>query len=597
MNWPWSELGLSGPSDLTEIRRAYAGLLKDNHPEEDPEGFQRLHSAYQAACRHARQSGRGPLPESPPDPPQTAWEESEPPDPNAERKTEPSAGPEPEKTAEDWDYDRLFAEGEAEAQEARRRKLEELRRKNRDRRAAQEEEQRRRSSDEADAWEAVMTAAHAVEVLYDSGSEPLVWRRFLNSPVFWNARGNLDFVFALEDFVEQHPDLSPEIRTAFFEAYGFEKGAGRPEYRRLYQLLGVGRRDRWRLRRKKRPPMDSRKKVVRFAATAWLLLLIAVGVGSVLVGSVKEIAARFGSAPWEEQCLEWLAEDLGREMIRPFPEKSFRYAEEDDPQDSDFVKACVYAPADSPDEYFFAYQDGERDLERGTLGYQSNYADRMVMTSLTDFAEEWELDLGYDSANGGYQGNLGETPGAYLFQLPLAGAGEFITALGERLEGLKTEAWYRNRPPEFEVFLCYGEMNFYSSVSTKSDFDAAYARSVYENKFGPNICRYIAEETGAAAADLGADDYVLIERGTVQIDGDAFFWVSALETPPSQTELAHYFLSESGTALYCIPPELLDSGLSQAELRQEMHSGGMEFRTVESLGEHRMISVWDRIKD
>ena len=57
MNWPWSELGLSGPSDLTEIRRAYAGLLKDNHPEEDPEGFQRLHSAYQAACRHARQKG------------------------------------------------------------------------------------------------------------------------------------------------------------------------------------------------------------------------------------------------------------------------------------------------------------------------------------------------------------------------------------------------------------------------------------------------------------------------------------------------------------------------------------------------------------
>ena len=85
-----------------------------------------------------------------------------------------------------------------------------------------------------------MTAAHAVEVLYASGAEPLVWRRFLNSPVFWNARGNLDFVFALEDFVEQRPDLSQEIRTAFFEAYGFEKGAGRPEYRRLYQLLGVG---------------------------------------------------------------------------------------------------------------------------------------------------------------------------------------------------------------------------------------------------------------------------------------------------------------------------------------------------------------------
>ena len=78
MSWPWNELGLLGPAELPEIRRAYAGLLKDNHPEEDPEGFQRLHSAYQAACRHARQSGRGPLPESPPDPPQAEQRQSSP---------------------------------------------------------------------------------------------------------------------------------------------------------------------------------------------------------------------------------------------------------------------------------------------------------------------------------------------------------------------------------------------------------------------------------------------------------------------------------------------------------------------------------------
>ena len=72
MSWPWSQLGLSGPSDLPEIRHAYAEKLKTTHPEEDPKGFQRLHAAYQEASRQARQAARQareeprPAPEKPP---------------------------------------------------------------------------------------------------------------------------------------------------------------------------------------------------------------------------------------------------------------------------------------------------------------------------------------------------------------------------------------------------------------------------------------------------------------------------------------------------------------------------------------------------
>lgn len=62
MSWPWSELGLSGPSDLAEVRRAYAERLKTTHPEEDPEGFQRLHKAYREARSRARRSGAHPGP-------------------------------------------------------------------------------------------------------------------------------------------------------------------------------------------------------------------------------------------------------------------------------------------------------------------------------------------------------------------------------------------------------------------------------------------------------------------------------------------------------------------------------------------------------
>ena len=63
MNWPWNVLELPGPSELPEIRRAYAQKLKAVHPEEDPEGFQQLHDAYQQACRIARQKKRGPAPQ------------------------------------------------------------------------------------------------------------------------------------------------------------------------------------------------------------------------------------------------------------------------------------------------------------------------------------------------------------------------------------------------------------------------------------------------------------------------------------------------------------------------------------------------------
>lgn len=51
---PWTMLGLEpGQRDERSIKRAYAKLLKQHRPDQDPEGFRRVHDAYQRALAMA----------------------------------------------------------------------------------------------------------------------------------------------------------------------------------------------------------------------------------------------------------------------------------------------------------------------------------------------------------------------------------------------------------------------------------------------------------------------------------------------------------------------------------------------------------------
>lgn len=49
----WGILGIERTADTKVIKRAYAKMLKNYHPEDDPEGFMRLRKAYEAALEQA----------------------------------------------------------------------------------------------------------------------------------------------------------------------------------------------------------------------------------------------------------------------------------------------------------------------------------------------------------------------------------------------------------------------------------------------------------------------------------------------------------------------------------------------------------------
>ena len=46
MNWAFELLGLRPDADIADVKRAYARMLRITRPDDDPEAFQRLHTAY-----------------------------------------------------------------------------------------------------------------------------------------------------------------------------------------------------------------------------------------------------------------------------------------------------------------------------------------------------------------------------------------------------------------------------------------------------------------------------------------------------------------------------------------------------------------------
>ena len=582
MSWPWSELGLEGPADLETIKHAYAERLKTTHPEEDPEGFQRLHEAYQQARKLAENREQGgwrpselqneaynrlfqreerkpeidfdellreaPPSRTEPEEPETD-EESGDFDFDALIGSTPPQRPKPESRAEDFDFERLFAEGDEERKQAQRRQAEERLRAARERRQAQERAQRDRALETEEAWQAAFAALHALEVLYNAGASIQDWIQFLHSGVFRNAQHNLDFIFGLEDFLTEHPWLPDEIKRSLFLVYGFYRQRPRTEYMGLYHQLWpaynavnqtADRRERGRARQR------GQQKGLR---PIFLLLLVscALAAGIVLWGTSNAKADPLA------RVLSYMEEDFG---------KDFKLYSTLDKEKNRFR----LGPAVDGDGYrFVAAYTGERDVENGKLGYTTNYTDIHFFTAMRELGRRWpDFKLQYNEERNlvvPYGEMPLEPPTFFLFEIPLVGAEEFIQDVQDTLEALAEEDWYQTLPPQFILILDHGGMVLASmdqSNWTTMDWDGL--REYYGDKYPFEFLQNVVITGGLAKEDFAGETVDLTGAFATGGEGETYFSITCVGIDEAgEREEVSYYLTLEGDVLYCLP----DSGMGR----------------------------------
>lgn len=515
MNWPWSELGLPGPADLSEVRRAYAERLKTTHPEEDPEGFQRLHEAYQQARRLARKGGGGAGGQQTVPQPQEQDAQQAAPSWDYEEPAAPEGGDEDEPAPEgpDWDFDAIFSQQAAQRAAERERHAQERWDAYLAKHSPATPEERGRLEEQ---WSRVDRALMTVEELHASGAPLYVWISFLNSSAFFAVKGDEDFVAGLEEALRRMADLDGQVKVELSKAFGLRQKDVPAMWQGLRELLveGAPRRTEEELRQEKARKGPRRiSKAIRAVIFVFVTFLV--------VGAIAAVMGMMAGAPEQEE----------RERLCQYMEEDFGRAVESHWKGRDGYED-LYAPWDEPDLLFMAWPEGERDLAAGQRGYTTNYSNVMLTQALKEFVKEqgWELGLLQESGCDGVMGAYGTSPGGYVLRPPLKGGGDGIAALGRLLEELAAERWYQAFPPSFQLILAYHELTYFTySPDADGPFEAEAVREYYENRAGAALCAFLVEESGLAREDFGGQAYVLEPQGPVELDGKDYFLVSGLD--------------------------------------------------------------------
>lgn len=661
MSWPWSQLGLPGPSELSEVRHAYAEKLKVTHPEEDPEGFQRLHSAYQLASRMARQKKRQaevPPPEPPKpqpqagppaqeedfdfdrllqdqegrEPPRRPPEEAEDFDFDELLREDDTPPRPPEEEEQDFDFERLFAEGEAERAEARRRRAEERRRAEaqaqawrRERQKAKEwarkrehwqrqeerntgdRERQDRFRQEQDRWENTEAILHSIEMMYNARAEAEVWQKFFTGPLFQQTKGSLDLIFGLEDFVSTR-SLSQEVRLALFMAYGFDKGASRPELQPLYQMLLPA----WRAARSEKthernlailgvvlgmtapfilvPLLDMGLIPALFISlgVVWVVWVVrkAIKTGNLerrargqnvrqerrtIVLAAIGVVALIAVMSWartrpqldlrsllptkdpRELTCRYIRQDFGIEVESLYKQ----YPLEDN--------SNIFQLKSDISKSFLAGPDGER--KGANTGYTTNLPEMMLFWALKDFSLAHKMS----PVNALDQG-LGreQVSGLFLITLPEEGGEEIIDELGALLEELHEEKWYKALPARCELVVCSREMNEGRIVLIRVHpatevYSAAQIRGLYEDGFAHAVYAQIIRELELDRDFLREEGarYTLTNEGMAPMRGNECYKLFGLDETGAVA--MEYYVYPKLRNIYCFPGNFWETGNSEEQ--------------------------------
>lgn len=519
MSWPWSELGLDGPAPLDEIRRAYARRVKEVHPEEDPEGFQQLHAAYQAARRAARQGdqrghGDPPSQSARQIPKERQEEEKKETDPSLdfaallqdgkqpEEKKEPespldfdtlleqdeplkNAG-EPEETS--WDFGRLF----------------------------QEENARKSGQTGGEQEENLERALELVELLLDQGRSRLDWERFLMSQVFFQVKWDPRFMAGLAETFRMEPEIDQQIRMTVCTAYGFRDGRVPKEHQAFFRAV-TGRTEQPRPRKKQRRRV--RPVLLLLTLLAWLAVA--------LVYFLPKIGRWADQRTAEELC-QYIQEDFG------YPVES-RYT------GYDYSLEEFYLPVQQLS--FQAWPVGERDLAQGLLGYETTLGVELAARSLEEFSEEWAEVCQLNMLNGeGERTGAGQAPESFAFSTGLWDGADFLTALKGELDSLSQEAWYDLWSPQFQIRLEVWDTPYFTYDASDGSFPIEEILTCYEQELPTELISNMVEECGLGELDFAGKPYHLENLGMVTLEEDAeYFMMAGVDETTGRTERLYLY--------------------------------------------------------
>lgn len=550
MNWPWSELGLEGPASLEEVRRAYARRVKEVHPEEDPEGFQRLHTAYQQARQAARQakkaetgaSGGGREREPRPISGEPEPKERDSLDVAALLRQEKEAAspppPPPPPQEPELDFDALLSQEEA-REAAREEAGEQTREPSWDFQRIFREEDARRAEQERSGGgqdEAVSRALELVELLFEEGRPHQAWERFFTSAVFFRVKWDPRFMAALAGAFQAEPVLDGNIRAAVCRAYGFGPGRVPQEHQAFYEAVSGG----------KAPSAKQKKE--SFRKQHPILFLLALFVGGILL---LRTAVRLGIYLWE------LPDRQMAERLCQYIEEDYGYPVESQYAGHLTSAELFYLPVQQMS--FTAWPEGERDPARGQLGYGTDLGNRMLTQELEDFAETWKdaCELEMTDEEGGYL-PTGEMPAIYAISTSLQGGTEFLTALAEEMDRLSGENWYRLWSPAFRIQLEAWNEPYFTYKSSDGPFPVEEILSCYEEVPVKLVARLV-EECGLAEMDFGDRAYHMEDLGTVVVNEDNYVLVGGVEESTGQTTRLYLY---NMMYLISVPPDGFDPNMS-----------------------------------